>query len=291
MSGAAGERVGEGRRGGRLASTPYGQAARAHPPGGRLPPLVPGRRRQGGDGRQRTGARHDGHPPLRLRHLGADAGRGRPPHQGRRRQERLLPTVHPRELPEARGRARRGLQPRAGRGHPRRWQGAGGARRGAAHLRDRHRRVHGQVDPELPRPAAAVEPVGQRRALGAAAPGVPAHERVPLAGGPHRPRQRAGRSPLRRAHPPRGLRRVHARRARHPGRGRPQDAEGALRRRHEHHGSRGDDGRRQGPPDGHQPRAGPELRQGLRHPVPRRRGHPAARLDHLVGRSPPCRSW
>ena len=30
---------------------------------------------------------------------------------------------------------------------------------------------------------------------------------------------------------------------------------------------RGDDGRRQGPADGHQPRARPELRQGLRHPV------------------------
>ena len=41
----------------------------------------------------------------------------------------------------------------------------------------------------LPRPAAAAEPVGQRRALGAAPPDVPAHHRVPLAGGPHRPRQ------------------------------------------------------------------------------------------------------
>ena len=47
-----------------------------------------------------------------------------------------------------------------------------------------------QVGPELPRPAAAAQPVGQRRALGAAAPPVPAHDRVPLAGGPHRPRHR-----------------------------------------------------------------------------------------------------
>ena len=126
--------AGGGASGGRLASAPYGQAARAHPPGRGLPPLVPGRRRQGGAGRQRPGAGHDGHPPVRLRHLGADAGRGRPPHQGRRRRERLLPAVHPRELPEARGRARRGLQPRAGRRHPRRRQGARGAGRRAAHL-------------------------------------------------------------------------------------------------------------------------------------------------------------
>ena len=53
----------------------------------------------------------------------------------------------------------------------------------------------GQVGPELPRPAPAAEPVGQRRALGAAAPPVPAHHRVPLAGGPHRPRHRRGRAP------------------------------------------------------------------------------------------------
>ena len=33
---------------------------------------------------------------------------------------------------------------------------------------------------------------------------------------------------------------------------------------------RGDDGRRQGAPDGHQPRARPELRPGVRHRVPRR---------------------
>ena len=41
----------------------------------------------------------------------------------------------------------------------------------------------------------------------------------------------------------------------------------ALRRRHQHLDLRGDDGRRQGAADGHQPRARPELRQGLRHPV------------------------
>ena len=53
----------------------------------------------------------------------------------------------------------------------------------------------------LPRPAAAAEPVGQRRALGAAAAHLPAHHRVPLAGGPHRPRHARGRRGLRPADP------------------------------------------------------------------------------------------
>ena len=103
--------------------------------------------------------------------------------------QRVLPAPHPGVLPAARGRARRGLQPRAGGGHPRRRQAAGGAAGGPADQRDRHRRVHGQVGRVLPRPAAAAQPVGERGALGAAASAVPAHHRVPLAGGPHRARQ------------------------------------------------------------------------------------------------------
>ena len=51
----------------------------------RLPPLVPGRPEQGGAGRERARPRHHGDPALRLRDLGADAGRGRRPHQGVRR--------------------------------------------------------------------------------------------------------------------------------------------------------------------------------------------------------------
>ena len=61
-----------------------------------FPALVPGRGRQGRDGRQRAGARHDGDPPLRLRHLGAHAGRDGRAHQGDRREERLLSALHPR---------------------------------------------------------------------------------------------------------------------------------------------------------------------------------------------------
>ena len=46
----------------------------------------------------------------------------------------------------------------------------------------------------LPRPAAAHQPVGERGALGDAHAALPAHDRVPLAGGPHRPRDgRRGR--------------------------------------------------------------------------------------------------
>ncbi len=51
----------------------------------------------------------------------------------------------------------------------------------------------------LPRPAAALQPVGERRPLGAPAPPVPAHERVPLAGGPHGARDRRRRRSPRRS--------------------------------------------------------------------------------------------
>ena len=44
------------------------------------------------------------------------------------------------------------------------------ADRRAAHLGDGDRRVHGEVGAELPRPAAAAEPVGERGPLGDAAP-------------------------------------------------------------------------------------------------------------------------
>ena len=48
------------------------------------------------------------------------------------------------------------------------------------------------LDPVLPRPAAAHEPVEQRGPLGAAHAAVPAHGRVPVAGGAHLPRHRGG---------------------------------------------------------------------------------------------------
>ena len=53
----------------------HGPTTRPDPSWRGLPALVPGRPRQGRGRRERPGPRHPGHPPLRLRHLGADAGR------------------------------------------------------------------------------------------------------------------------------------------------------------------------------------------------------------------------
>ncbi len=55
---------------------------------------------------------------------------------------------------------------------------------------DDHRRFLLALDQEPPRPAAADQPVGKRDALGIAHAPVPAHQRIPLAGGPHRARER-----------------------------------------------------------------------------------------------------
>ena len=145
-------------------------------PGRRLPPLVPGRRREGRAGRQRPGPRHDGDPAVRLRRSGSACRPSSTP--GSRRPARRTPTSRcssPRVYLQPRGRARRGLQPRTRGGDARRRQGARGAGRRPADERDRDRRVHGQVGAELPGPAAAAQPVGERRALGAAPPGLPAH--------------------------------------------------------------------------------------------------------------------
>ena len=69
---------------------------------------------------------------------------------------------------------------------------ARGAARRPAHLRDDRLRDVRQVDPELARPAHPDQPVGQRRAVGAAHAALPPDHRVPLAGGAHRPRHRGG---------------------------------------------------------------------------------------------------
>ncbi len=139
-----------------------------------------------------------------LRAVGEHPARPRRHVQGDRARQRVLPAVHP-GLATSRRRRRtsrasrrsarsspttgsrlRGRQARAGRR-------ARGAARRAADLRDDHRRVVREVGAELSRPAAADQPVGERRALGDAHAPVPAHRRVPLAGGPHRARHRARR--------------------------------------------------------------------------------------------------
>ena len=220
--------------------------------------------------------------PWGLRDLGAHAGRHGPADQGDGRPERRLPSPHPDELPGEGEAARRGLLPGAGRGHPRRRGAARRAAGGAPHLRDGHQPLLRQVDPVPPGPAADAQPLEQRGPLGAAAAAVPAHHRVPLAGGPHRPRHLCGR-----------------------GRGDPAHARGvpgfmeetlaisvvagekiagrALRRRRPHLHLRGADARRQGAADGDQPQPGPQLRPRLRHPVPGRRRRAPPRRHHLLG--------
>ena len=61
---------------------------------------------------------------------------------------------------------------------------------------------------------------------------------------------------------------------------------GALRRGHQHPHPRRHDGRRQGAAAGHQPRAGPELREGVRRAV-RLRDRSRVRLADLLGRLHP----
>ena len=83
-----------------------------------------------------------------------------------------------------------GLFARVGRRYARGRQGVRGAAGDPPDERDHHRRDVQQVGPVLPRSAAALQPVVQRGALGTADPALFAHHRVPVARGPHRPRDR-----------------------------------------------------------------------------------------------------
>ena len=139
---------------------------RDHPPGGRLFTLVRRRHRPGPVGRERPGEGMHGHPPQRLRHLGEDAADPGPDVQGHRPRQRVLPALHPRELHEARGRARGGVRPGVRGGDSRRRQEARGAALRASHLGDDHLGHVPQVDHVLPRSAHPDQSVGQRGALG-----------------------------------------------------------------------------------------------------------------------------
>ena len=181
-----------------------------------------------------------------------------------------FPLLIPESYLQARGRARRGVRARARGRHARRRQGAGGAAGRPADVRDDHRRDDGQVDQLLPGPAAAAEPVGQRGPLGDAAADVPAHHRVPLAGGPHRARRRGGRDAgdHARARPVPATCPRDGRHAGHRGR---EDGRRALRRRGPDVHDRGHDARRPRPAGRHVALPGHELRPGLRHQLRRRR--------------------
>ena len=183
-----------------------------------------------------------------------------------------FPLFIPESLPAPRGRARRGLQPRAGRGHPRRRQGARRAGRGAPDQRDGHRRASSPSGCRATATCRCCSTSGPTWCAGSCGPGcscAPASSSGRRATPPTPPTTR--RTPTRR----RILRDVYA------------DFmvevlampvwPGCKTARERFAGAintstlRGDDGRRQGPADGHQPRARSELRQGVRHPVPRRR--------------------
>ena len=100
-----------------------------------------------------------------------------------------------------------------------------------------------EVDQVVARSARPHQPVGERRPLGEGDAAVPADDRVPLAGGPHRARD-GGRSAGRDAEDPRALQGVRRDRAGDAGRRRPEEREREVRRRLAHLLDRGADGRR-----------------------------------------------
>ena len=151
-------------------------------------------------------------------------------HQGDRPRQRLLSAADPRE-PVAEGEgARRRLRAAGGVGHQGRRRRS---RREADHPADvgnDHRRDVPEVDPVVARSARADQPVGERRPLGEGDAAVPAHHRVPLAGRPHRARDR-GRSAGRDDEDPRALQGGVRERPRGAGDRRPEERERKVCRR------------------------------------------------------------
>ena len=249
-----------------------GHGTRAHSPCGGLSPLVPGPDRQGEAGRQRPGARHHGDPTGRLRHLGAHAGRDGRPDQGGGRGERVLPAVHPGELPAS-------ARPSTSRASRRSWRWSPTAAASSSPSRSWCARP-------ARRSSASSWPSGSTRTgtcrccstsgrtwcAGSCARGIFLRTSEFLWQEGHTAHAtEADARALRAQDPARGVRGLHGQRAR-PCRwwsGRKTDAR-AVRRRDQHVHARRHDGRRQGAADGHQPRAGPELRQGVRHHLLRR---------------------
>ena len=242
--------------------------------------------RQGGAGRQRPGARHDGDPTGRVRHLGAHAvPRWTPGSRRPARRTRTSRCSSRRATCAARPQHVEGFSPElAVVTH-----GGGKQLAEPVVVRPTSETVIGEfmakwVD-SLPRPAAAAQPVGQRGALGAAAAHLPADQRVPLAGGAHRARHRGRRARLRPRDPARGVRGLHGRRARRSrwwsGR---KTEPGAVRRRDQHVHARGHDGRRQGAADGHQSHElGQNFATAFDITYSSATGGSRARLDHVLG--------
>ena len=238
------------------------------PEGQGLLAVVPGRRAEGRHGRLRPGQGLHDHQALRLRRVGAHAARHGPAHQGDRPRQRLLPALHPEEPARAREGARRGLLARVRLGHDRRRGRARGAARRAAHLRGDHLLDLREVGALVARPAGADQPVGERRPLGEGDAAVPAHDRVPVAGGAHAARDR-GRGRGGDAADARRLPRLLRGDAGDAGAPRAEDGEREVRGRAAHLRDRGAHGRRPRAAGRHQPQPGPALLGGLRDRVPR----------------------
>ncbi len=178
-------------------------------------------------------------------------------------QNLYFPMFIPYSPARAREGTRRRVRARGRGGHARRWRGARRAAGRASDLRDDHLGHLFAMGAELSRPAAALQPVGERRALGAPAAPVPADDRVPVAGGPHRARDARGGVG---GDPPhaRGLsagRRGRDGDARPHG---PEDRERAIPRRGRDVHDRGADARPQGAAVRDVALPGHELREGLR---------------------------
>lgn len=152
-----------------------------------------------------------------------------------------------------------------------------------AHLGNDHLLDVRQVGAELSRPAVAVQPVGQRGALGNAHAVVPAHDGIPLAGRPHGP-----------CHARRGRRRdtshagrvshVHGRVHGHARDHRPEDGRREVCRRAAHVLHRSHDAGQQGVAGGHVTQPRPKFRQGVRPDVPERSRAAGSRVEHELGR-------
>ena len=184
--------------------------------------------------------------------------------QGDRPRERVLPALHPREPADDGGGARRGLRAAGRLGHARRHREARGAPGDPADVRSDHRDDVREVDPVVARPAGPHQPVGERRPLGEGDAAVPAHDRVPLAGGAHRARDRGGSARTRRCKILALYKEFCRERARHAGARRPEEREREVRRRVAHLLDRGADGRRPRAAGRHVAQPRPELRQGVR---------------------------
>ena len=136
--------------------------------------------------------------PYGYAHLGIDARRARPAHQADRpRATSTSRSSCPRSLLEKEAEHVEGFNPQVA------WVTHAGGEELDEWLAIRPTSeaiiadVGEGLDPVLPRPAAAHEPLEQRRPLGAAHAPLPAHRRVPVAGGAHLPRHRGRRPPTR----------------------------------------------------------------------------------------------